>query len=82
MNGPASTYSSHSRNALLVLESAIDALATSTGITGKILALEPANRDRTFADADLELLVEGRPYSYIAEVRQTDRVAMRHQVKQ
>jgi hypothetical protein len=65
-----------------VLESAIDALATSTGIIGKILALEPANRDGTFADADLELLVEGRPYSYIAEVRQIDRMAMLHQVKQ
>lgn len=82
MNAPASTPVSKRRNALLVLETALAALKATTGITGKILVPEPTNRDGTLAHADLELLVEGRPYRYLADIKQIDRMAMLHQVKQ
>jgi hypothetical protein len=82
MNAPASTHTSKGRNALLVLETAIDALATSTGIIGKIRTLQPTNSHGTLADADLELLVDGRTYPYLVEIKQVDRMAMLHQVKQ
>jgi hypothetical protein len=82
MNTSALTQSKKSHNALLVLETAIDALATTTGIIGKVLALEPANGRGTHADAELDLLVEGRSYPYLVEIKQIDRMAMLHQVKQ
>lgn len=82
MNDEAPTQSSQRQNALLVLETAIDALATTTGIIGNVLALESTTAHGTRADAELELLVEGRPYPYLIEIKQIDRIAMLHQVKQ
>jgi hypothetical protein len=82
MNTPTPTQSNTNLNALLVLEAAIDALATSTGIIGKVRALEPKNTHGARADADLELIVEGRPHPYLVEIRRIDRVALLHQVKQ
>ena len=58
----------------------MDAFATTTGITGKILA--STNGQRTREDADLELRVEGRGYPYLVDIKQVDRVAMLHQIQQ
>lgn len=82
MNDSAPTQSKQGRNALLVLEAAIDAFATSTGITGKILALEPTDEHGTHVDATIELFADGRPYPYLVTIKQIDRVAMLHQVSQ
>jgi hypothetical protein len=82
MNTRAPIQDARSRNALLVLEASINALAATTGIMGKVLGLEPTDKGGTVADADLELAVDGRPYPYLVEIRQIDRMAMLHQVKQ
>lgn len=82
MNAPDSNQSGKSRNALLVLDAAIDALARTTGIIGKINALEPASGSGTRADAGIELLVAGRPHRYLVEIKVVDRITMLHQVKQ
>lgn len=82
MNDSAPTQSRQSRNDLLLLEAAIDAFATTTGIVGQLRAIEPTTRRATHADADLELSAEGRSYPYLVEIKQIDRMTMLHQVKQ
>ena len=82
MNAPGPSQSGKSRNALLVLEAAIDALAATTGIIGKIQALAPATGHGTHADADVELYVEGVPHPYLVEIKAVDRLTMLRQVKQ
>ncbi|MDQ1830965.1 type IV toxin-antitoxin system AbiEi family antitoxin [Massilia scottii] len=82
MNTPAPRQNSKPRHAQLVLETAIDAMAATTGIIGKVRAFEPANEHATRADADLELCVDGKSYRYIVEIKPIDRMAMLHQVQQ
>ncbi|MFB9241463.1 hypothetical protein IV454_07300 [Massilia antarctica] len=82
MNKPAPLDNSKQRNAELALETAIDALASTTGISGKVLAFEPSNDHGTRADADLELSIDGRSYRYLVEIKHIDRMALLHQVKQ
>ncbi|MDM5179104.1 type IV toxin-antitoxin system AbiEi family antitoxin [Massilia sp. DJPM01] len=82
MNASAPLLNSRQRNAELVLEIAIDALATTTGITGQVRAFQPRNEHGSGADAELELSVDGRSYRYLVEIKHIDRMAMLHQVKQ
>ena len=68
MNAPALLRTSQQRNAELVLDAAIAALVTSTGIAGQRCAFEPGNEPASRADAQLELLVDGRSYRYLVEM--------------
>ncbi len=82
MNTPATVDSRQGRNASLVLEAAIDALALTTGITCKVLAVRPSIPRGFRADARIELLVDGRQYPYLVEIKQIDRITMLHEVKE
>jgi hypothetical protein len=70
------------RDELFVLDAALEALETNSGISGKITALEPRTPDGLRADAEVMLLADGRHYPYLVEIKQIDRIAMLHQVQQ
>lgn len=82
MNTGGPAHEGRRSNDLLVLEAAIEALQTSSGIPGNITAVEPRTPDGLRPDAEVTLLVDGRHYPYLVEIKQTDRIAMLHQVQQ
>jgi hypothetical protein len=82
MNTRGPAHDSKRRDESFVLEAAMDALQTSSGISGKIVALEPRTPDGLRADAEVILLVDDRHYPYLVEIKQIDRIAMLHQIQQ
>ena len=57
-----------------LVREALQALETVTGARGRIL-LEPATKNRHFRpDAIVEIVLEGRKLTFLAEVKRTDRL--------
>lgn len=79
MNNRAPTPSRSSENDRIILETAIEALANTTGIAGKITKWQ-ADMGAMF-DAAIELQVNGKHYPYFAEIKHIDRVAILDRIK-
>jgi hypothetical protein len=81
MNDAQLVRSNRHRKDVLILESALDTLATTTGIDSTVMTLAPEDQENG-ADARIELQVAGRAYRYLADVKQVDRITALHQIKQ
>ena len=64
-----------------LLERAMNALQGTTGITGKVIAIEPKPGQGMIADAVIELNVAGTLYRYVVETKRIDRFAAIGQIK-
>jgi hypothetical protein len=81
MNDAQLVRNNRHRKEVLILESALDTLATTTGIDSTVTTLAPEDQENG-ADARIELHVAGHAYRYLADVKQVDRIAALHQIKQ
>ena len=62
---------------MLLLEQAMAALEKTTGIEGRLMAMEPV----AGLDATVELKMEGERHRYVVEIKRVDRFAAIGQVK-
>ena len=66
---------------MLLLEQAMAALEKTTGIEGRLMAMEPVIGPERRADATVELKMEGERHKYVVEIKRVDRFAAIGQVK-
>lgn len=82
MNIPTHPHDERFTHNEQLLEHALVALQKTTGIVGKIIAMEPDLGPRARADATIELNVGGLLHRYAVEIKRIDRFAAIGQIKQ
>lgn len=81
MNAMNYHQDTHNQKDIFLLERAIDALRDTTGIIGKIIAIEPNLGLNIRADATIEINVAGNLHIYQVEIKRIDRFAAIGQIK-